>query len=1162
MDDDSFYDDIADEDLLMVYDELSSANGAQALGLGGASKTTTALEQQRSVAEVLEGLPSDTFSSPEPQPSRRNGVGIGIGASRAGASGPNSSDTGRSKSGSFRQTTLWGREATVDDIRQSQLGRGSGSGSGGSGGAYRADRKEEVLTHHEIDREAMRTWVYPTNLGAIRDYQFSIVKNSLYNNTLVALPTGLGKTFIAATVMLNFYRWTNKAKIVFVAPTKPLVSQQIDACFHIAGIPRSDTTLLTGEVAPALRADEWKQRRVFFMTPQTLVNDLSHGYADPKSIALIVIDEAHRATGEYAYAKATKLIRRFSNSFRVLALTATPGSKVEMVQEVIDNLGISHCEIRTEESIDIRQYVHDRNIEQVVLDPSDEIHLIGELFTNALKPLTEKLTAQNIWYGRNPMALTTYGLITAQKEWFGSHGHQANDGVKFMMRAIFGALTSLAHSIKLLQFHGIRPFYDNMADFRSEQEGKGEKGSKYRRQVIESTSFQEMMHKMDGWFKQTGFVGHPKLTALTEAVLNHFLDAGEASRVIVFSEYRDSAEEIVRTLGAHRPLVRATTFVGQADGKRGDGMTQKRQIETIERFKRGEHNVLVATSIGEEGLDIGQVDLIICYDASASPIRMLQRMGRTGRKRAGRIVLLLMRGKEEEQFAKSRDNYEKMQKLICEGSRFNFRFDLSTRIVPREIRPEVDKRHVEIPIENTQDVSLPEPKKWRAAAGKKKPPKKFHMPEGVATGFQTLTDILNPGSDKKEKEKKAIKGKGKDKVEAESKPKRKSELEDLVEIPALERVLLGKDDLADLNRSYRDLPFHQDAVEETDLPCMTAHPEFQRRLGPVAMVRHGTHTKRCVRALGAMGTKPDSLLRQCRAVDTSNYRAIPVKPFTTDVSHHDAGAGASPDAAPARKRQTMEAESEGEASSEEAKNAKKKRRKSSTIKSSNTAKGKPAAQGGVPKRPRALFAHSPLEAEETDDDGTEEDEKAGGSEGRERSGGYGINSDEMGDDCERDSDLMDLGMADSDDGSDLMGFVVRDSQVTSSMRGPGSPSSSSSSSSSSPVVVGGTADTRWATAKKKKKKKKKKQQQQQQQQQPYFVPTRMAATPESDSLEDIDELMKSTGGVKRGEKEAEARGGKAGKGKDWGLGDEEDVPAAGRVRGRRILVDSEDESDF
>jgi ERCC4-related helicase len=64
------------------------------------------------------------------------------------------------------------------------------------------------------------------------------------------------------------------------------------------------------------------------------------------------------------------------------------------------------------------------------------------------------------------------------------------------------------------------------------------------------------------------------------------------------------------------------------------------------KFKRGELNVLVATCIAEEGLDIGEVDLIICYDSGFSPIRMIQRMGRTGRKRDGKIIILLSEGKE------------------------------------------------------------------------------------------------------------------------------------------------------------------------------------------------------------------------------------------------------------------------------------------------------------------------------------------------------------------------------------------------------------------------------------------------------------------------------------------------------------------------------------
>jgi ATP-dependent DNA helicase MPH1 len=313
----------------------------------------------------------------------------------------------------------------------------------------------------------VKTWVYPTNLGAIRNYQYSIVKHGLFNNLLVALPTGLGKTFIAATIMLNFFRWTKDAKIVFVAPTKPLVAQQVDACFNIVGIPKSQTTMLTGEQVPTLRAEEWREKRVFFMTPQTLENDLASGNADPKTIVLLVVDEAHRATGNYSYVKVVNFMRRFNKSFRILALTATPGASVEAVQEVIDGLEISKVEIRTEESIDIQQYVHRRDIDQILLDPSDEMIMVKDLFSKALQPLVNQLCGQNAYWNKDPMALTPFGMMQARKNWFKSEAaRRASQGLKGMMHGLFSILASVAHSIKLLNFHGIGPFFSSIKDFR------------------------------------------------------------------------------------------------------------------------------------------------------------------------------------------------------------------------------------------------------------------------------------------------------------------------------------------------------------------------------------------------------------------------------------------------------------------------------------------------------------------------------------------------------------------------------------------------------------------------------------------------------------------------------------------------------------------------
>jgi ATP-dependent DNA helicase MPH1 len=513
------------------------------------------------------------------------------------------------KSTSFRQQTLFGTQAQEPVATQSRVH------------SWPLVQRDEVPTHHKIDREAMKTWVYPINLGKPRDYQFNIAQRGLYHNTLVALPTGLGKTFIAATIMLNWFRWTQDAQIVFVAPTKPLVHQQVDACLNIAGIPRSQTVMLTGEVPPAVRAEEWGRKRVFFMTPQTLVNDYKHGYADPKRIVLLVVDEAHRATGGYDYVKAVQFLRRFNSSFRILALTATPGASVEAVQKVIDGLEIARVEIRTEKSLDIRDYVHTRNLEIEVFDYSEEINRCLELFSRALKPVQDKLVSQNAYWGRDPTMNNVFSLNQARGQWMVSQaGRNAQPGIKGMINSIFTVLMSLAHALTLLKFHGIGPFYHKLKGFQDEP-SKG----KYATQIKADEHFKKLMGTIKTWINMPDFVGHPKLAHLETIVLNHFMDAGDGTgraggrspaetRIMVFAHYRDSAEEIVRVLNRHREMVRAKVFVGQSSAKGSEGMQQKIQLAAIQDFKSGVHNVLVATSVGEEGLDIGELRPSECYN--------------------------------------------------------------------------------------------------------------------------------------------------------------------------------------------------------------------------------------------------------------------------------------------------------------------------------------------------------------------------------------------------------------------------------------------------------------------------------------------------------------------------------------------------------------------
>ncbi|RPA86663.1 P-loop containing nucleoside triphosphate hydrolase protein [Ascobolus immersus RN42] len=733
-----------------------------------------------------------------------------------------------SNAGGLQQSTLFGGRVAES------LGNG-GSGMENQAGQATAainTNGQERPTHHRLDEEAIKTWVYPTNM-AQRDYQFNIVKKALLTNTLVALPTGLGKTFIAAVVMLNFFRWAPDSQIAFLAPTKPLVEQQIHACFDICGMPRSQTAVMTGNVATKTRAEYWQDRRVFFTTPQTMHNDLKRGTADPKRLVCLVIDEAHRATGSYAYVEVVKHLRRFNTSFRILALTATPGSKVETVQEIITNLHLSHIQIRSEDALDIQPYLHRKQTETHILDLSPEILAIRKLYATCLDPILKTLVDKKAYFGKNAEYLNSFSLHSAKTDWLRTPAAQnAHWGFKKPILDAFGFLAQLAHPLTLLNFHGITVFYNALLSIRTESRSGKSEGGKLRQSFFNSEEFRELMEKIEEVRSDPNIPSHPKMEFLIGAVLRHLSECqerGEETRVIVFSSFRDSADDIVKELNKHDPLVKANIFVGQADAKGSSGMSQKIQLETLEKFKKGAFNTLVATSIGEEGLDIGEVDLIICYDSNASPIRMLQRMGRTGRKRNGNIILLLTKGKEEEQSLKAKDNYNFMQRLIEKGDRFTYCQD-APRILPPGVEPRCEKKVIEINRNEPEPTGRPGGKKRIT----KMPEKKFFMPDGAITGFLT-------GSGKKISTPKALK-ENKAAFTLDSDPEEVDPDKEVAEIDPDAKCTLTEEEERELRYIYTDVPDASQIV--ITYPDSSRFYHLQGTYRPTRLVSHSAATRR------------------------------------------------------------------------------------------------------------------------------------------------------------------------------------------------------------------------------------------------------------------------------------------------------------------------------
>ncbi|WFD28396.1 DNA helicase [Malassezia nana] len=549
-----------------------------------------------------------------------------------------------------------------------------------------------------LDEEQAQTWIYPIN-KPLRSYQLNIVKKALFHNVLVALPTGLGKTFIAAVVILNYVRWFPKGKIIFVAPTRPLVNQQQQACHSLCGLPWDLAIELTGSTKRALRDDEWKSKRIFYMTPQTFENDLLSTTCDPTEVVCVVVDEAHRATGNYAYGKVIRHLMYYNPYFRVLALTATPGNHAERVQEVVDHLHIDRIEIRTEDAIDIQPYLHKKkeDLVRVALPPA--LDTLRRRWAELMHVYYDPLHQQGVLRACDPSQLRAFAVRAASAD---AHGRAILQSRPFL-RGHVQQLATMAQIMQYLVEQSVRVFCERVQAMATPK-----KGTTKREQVFstQNSTFRDLLENIEAVQADSHLLVHPKMRTLRDVLTRHFASTShDATRAMVFCTFREVVNEIVALLC--EAGLRATPFVGQASDTKGNrGFTQRMQEQILRDFQQGTYQVLVATSIGEEGLDIGEVDLIVCYDAVRDSVRGLQRIGRTGRLRDGRVVVLMAEGREESNWQHSKASYKSVQRLVRDANMIELYTDVP-RLVPAHIQPQPIMRQVEQP----EPTSAPPPPK-------------------------------------------------------------------------------------------------------------------------------------------------------------------------------------------------------------------------------------------------------------------------------------------------------------------------------------------------------------------------------------------------------------------------------------------------------------------
>jgi Fanconi anemia group M protein len=477
-----------------------------------------------------------------------------------------------------------------------------------------------------------------------RLYQENILATCIKKNTLVVLPTGIGKTFSGLLLAVYYLNKFPSSKILFLAPTRPLSAQIYEVCKKHTNLDPNLIVLLTGNIKPENREQLWNDASIIVGTPQTIHKDIINNRISLENVSLLVIDEVHHSVGKYSYPFIVKRYLKEAKNQRILGLTASPGGTHEKIQEICKNTGIEAVEIRTETDLDVAPYIKKKQIEWIVVELPESFKqikkLLDEVYTDKLKSL------RKLGFLKPTKLITKKDLLSIQ-------ANLRVDISKGYKKAFFGIsliaqLIKIEHALSLLETQGVGILEKYWKKLRNDS-------SKAAKKIINDGKISSAMHLTSNLFKSGS--RHPKISKLC-SIVNQQLNQKPESKIIIFANFRDSVNEIVSVLEGIKGA-RPIALIGQKEG-----LSQKEQVEVIRRFGHGDNNIMITTSIGEEGLSIEAADVAIFYETVASEIRQIQRRGRVGRTRFGKIIVLVTKDTRDEAYKWAAYHKEKKMKRV------------------------------------------------------------------------------------------------------------------------------------------------------------------------------------------------------------------------------------------------------------------------------------------------------------------------------------------------------------------------------------------------------------------------------------------------------------------------------------------------------------------
>lgn len=493
-----------------------------------------------------------------------------------------------------------------------------------------------------------------------RDYQVNIFNTAKQKNTLIVLPTALGKTMIALFAAVDVLQYAPQSKIFILAPTRPLVVQHYQN-FQKFLVPQIKCCMFTANLSPIQRTLALNDSQIFFSTPQIVQNDLKWNRYNLCGVGLIIFDESHKARKNYAYGFDAQTYIQQCTRPLIMALTASPGKDIEYINNLCQKLFIEQIIFRDHESPDVMQYTFPIEINFTRIELPTPLVEAQAILESALRKVQDFLIDKRAFLPKNYFSKMDYirliqdlKIVQSLSEYDIQNNPELLNSLTFphliefaesqnplsdtdhtavLFQAINGIY--LSHLVEILTTQDVRMFrnYLNKLSVRAAD------GNKHLQRLLSSQFIQKTKELLQE------ITQSPKIPALL-TILQNELFLNPNGKYIIFTQYREMANYLLQEFSRPdilpSPLrIKAIRFVGQASRPEDPGLTQQEQQTIIKAFENKEYNILIATSVAEEGLDIPSVDAVIFYEAVPSEIRLIQRRGRTGRHEIGRCYFLV-----------------------------------------------------------------------------------------------------------------------------------------------------------------------------------------------------------------------------------------------------------------------------------------------------------------------------------------------------------------------------------------------------------------------------------------------------------------------------------------------------------------------------------------